>query len=296
MKNVLHQALAAKILRFIRTRGLAPQHHLTEAALQEHLAVSRGPIRAAMLELTASGILERRQNRGFFVLDPQRELAAPPEDAADDEQIYLAIADDRLMHSIPDTVSEPLMMERYGLTRVRLRRILSRIASEGWIERREGRGWTFAMLVDSVEAYRESYEMRQMIEPAGLLGDRFRLDSALLSRLRDQQAMVRDGGWQSLSQIELFETNSVFHEGLAEMSGNRYLLGTVQRLNQLRRLVEYRQTLRRDQVRQQNIEHLEIIGMLEHGDRQDAAAALSMHLGNAKRRKADSSIFQEVHR
>lgn len=291
MKNVLHQALATKILRFIRTQGFQPGQHLTEAMLQEHLAVSRGPIRAAMLELAANGTLEQRKNRGFFVLDPSQEQRAQVQTTQDDEQIYLAIADDRLMHAIPDTVSETLMMRRYDLTRVRLRRILARIASEGWIERREGRGWTFAILVDSIEAYRESYEMRQMVEPAGLLGDRFRLDAALLERLRAQQSMVRDGGWETLSQIELFETNSVFHEGLAAMSGNRFLLDTVHRLNQLRRLVEYRQTLRREQVRQQNVEHLQIIEMLAQGDRQDAAMALSAHLGNAKRRKANESIF-----
>lgn len=294
MANPLHQALASKIMRFIRTQGFSSGHHLTEASLQEHLDVSRGPIRAAMMELTSCGVLEQKANRGFFVADPSIELPRSEDDINDAEAVYLAIADDRLMQKIPDTVTETMLMQRYGLTRLRLRRVLARISAEGWIEQRDGRGWTFAMLVNSVDAYRESYEMRQIMEPAGIMGDRFRLDHVLLGRLRDQQRMVSEGGWKDLGQIELFETNSVFHEGIASMSGNRYLLDTVKRLNSLRRLVEYRQTLRREQVQQQNLEHLEIIEMLAHGDRSDAATALSIHLGNAKRRKADSSIFAAI--
>lgn len=290
MKNQFHQSLASKILRFVRTQGLGAGHHLTEASLQDHLAVSRGPIRAAMLELTRAGVLEQRPNRGFFVLDPAAENG-PAADDAGDEQLYLALADDRFMRRLPDTVSEAQLMGRYDLTRVRLRRVLARIAAEGWIERREGRGWRFAALIDSIDAYRESYELREMLEPAGILSDRFRLDRPLLERLRGQQEMVRDGGWRSLGQFELFETNSVFHEGLASMAGNRFLLATIQRQNQLRRLVEYRQTLLRDQVRQQNGEHIEIIRLLAGGERRQAAAILSDHLRNARRRKANESIF-----
>ena len=182
-------------------------------------------------------------------------------------------------------------MRRYDISRPRLRRILTRIATEGWIERREGRGWSFVQLIDSIEAYRESYELRQILEPAGLINDAFQIDASVLGRLRQQQFMVRDGGWRTLSQIELFETNAQFHEGLAAMSGNRFLLGTVERQNQLRRLVEYRQTLNRDQVRGQNDEHLLIIAALEDGRRFEASQLLSQHLGNAKTRKARNGIF-----
>ncbi|MGV1777093.1 GntR family transcriptional regulator [Agrobacterium fabrum] len=295
MANQLHRALAAKILRHVRTNGLQTGHHLTEASLSDLLGTSRGPIRAALALLIADGHVIQVPNRGFFLGNVVSEptLSAVKQDASsDDEALYLSIADDRLVGNIAQTVSEPDLMRRYDIPRPRLRRILTRIATEGWIERREGRGWSFVQLIDSVEAYRESYELRQMLEPAGLINDSFKLDEAILNRLRQQQVMVRDGGWKTLSQIELFETNAQFHEGLAEMSGNRFLLGTIERQNQLRRLVEYRQTLNREQVRGQNNEHLDILDTLERGLRFEASQILAHHLGNAKNRKARSTIFE----
>lgn len=293
MANQLHLSLAGKIRRHIRMNAWAEGHHLTETSLQEVLEVSRGPIRAAMEELTRQGVLEKVKHRGFFIKDPNAE-SPDGGSTSEDEPIYLRIADDLLTHQLTETISETHLMRRYDVSRERLRRVLTRIAAEGWIERREGRGWSFVQLIDSIEAYRESYELRQMLEPSGILGDHFKLDQGILDRLTSQQEMVRDGGWRTLGQIELFETNSAFHEGIASMSGNRFLLGVVERQNQLRRLVEYRQTLRREQVRGQNEEHLTILSLLKDGERKDAAAALAAHLGNAKRRKSNNGIFDQI--
>ena len=185
-------------------------------------------------------------------------------------------------------------MRRYGLSRLALRRVLTRISGEGWIERNEGRGWTFAALIDSVEAYRECYDLRAEIETYGLRAPGFRPDPAVLARLRRRQEIVAEGGWERLSQMELFETNSEFHEGLASLSGNRFLLQTVQKLNQLRRLVEYRQTLNAAQVRDQNAEHLAILDALEAGDTDRAADLMADHLTRASRRKARAEMFADV--
>jgi DNA-binding GntR family transcriptional regulator len=102
---------------------------------------------------------------------------------------------------------------------------------------------------------------------------------------------VRDGGWQTLSQIELFETNASFHEVIATMSGNRFLTPVIARQNQLRRLVEYRQILNRDQVRRQNEEHIEILACLWEDNREKAARLMGEHLLNAKSRKAKIAMF-----
>lgn len=291
MTNQLHRSLATKILKLARMNGYEPGRHVTEASLEGLLGTSRAPIRSALMHLAEEGVLERIPNRGFFVLDTSRSPAVPITVGRDDEAIYLAIADDRLDGLIPKIVSEPELMRRYEIARPRLLRILTRIAAEGWIERREGRGWAFVSLVDSIEAYRENYEIRQMLEPAGLLSDGFKLDLAVVEKLRAQQVMVRDGGWSTLSQIELFEANARFHEDIASMSGNRFLKDTIERQNQLRRLVEYRQTLDREQVRGQNEEHLELLDVLESGHRFEAAELLRHHLGRAKARKATDQFF-----
>lgn len=266
--------------------------HLTEASLQDLLGTSRQPIRFALGHLAEQGLLERIPNKGFFLKNPALAIDPPP--AADDsseEAVYLRIADDRLTRRLPDRVSENDLMRRYGVSRLALRRILTRISGEGWIERNEGRGWTFAALIDSVEAYRECYDLRQVIEVHGLRSPDFRLDKAVLADLRRRQEFVARAGWQNLSQMELFETNSAFHEGLAGLSGNRFLLSTVQKLNQLRRLVEYRQTLDTEQVLGQNAEHLAILDALDEGDTDRAADLMQDHLGKAKLRKARAEMF-----
>lgn len=292
MANELHKQLSTKILLHIRSNGITEGEHITEAGMQALLGTSRAPIRGALAYLAEIGVLKNERNRGYFVNDPTAGDFEPQGETGEDRDLYFRIADDRLTGLLPQTVSENDLMRRYSKTRSVLKRALVRIAREGWIERREGRGWTFSSLIDSVEAYRESYELRQMLEPHGLTCESYHPDPIVLARLRRQQEMVRDGGWETLSQLELFETNSAFHEGLASLSRNRFLLGVVEQQNQLRRLVEYRQTLNREQVRGQNLEHIQILDLLDAGRRSEASDVLSRHLGNAKQRKAKGSIFQ----
>jgi DNA-binding GntR family transcriptional regulator len=291
--NDLHRSLAEKIARHIRTSAMPEGQHITEHSLQDLLGTSRQPIRAALSRLEQNGVLTRVPNKGFFLRDPDSGPPEEPRPADDqsDEAVYFRIADDRLSRRLPDKISENDLMRRYEVSRPALRRILTRISGEGWIERNEGRGWTFAALIDSVEAYRECYELRQAIEPFGLRSPGFDPDPRVLGELRRRQEMVADGGWKRLNQMELFETNSAFHEGLATLSGNRFLLLTVQKLNQLRRLVEYRQTLNTDQVREQNREHLAILRALDNRDIDRAAMLMHDHLGRAKLRKARAEMF-----
>ncbi len=291
MVNSLHKQLANRILLHIRVSGAQEGEHVTESSLQGLLGTSRAPIRAALAQLAAEGFLKHVPNRGYFVGTPPDQADQLASEPAEDERIYLSIAEDRLNGRLADTISENEVMRQYGIPRTRLRRILNRIAQEGWIERRDGRGWAFASLVDSVEAYRESYEIRGILEPSGLLCEGFRFDRSLALRLREQQEFVLAGAWRTLSQFELFETNSRFHEGLASMSGNRFLWDAIARQNHLRRLVEYRQVLKRDQVRGQCEEHLNILALLEAGDQEKAAVQLRLHLDAAKIRKANISMF-----
>jgi len=210
--------------------------------LQDLLGTSRQPIRSALGHLAEQGVLEWGPNKGFFLKNPG--LAVEQTTRADDsseEAVYLRIADDRLTRKLPDRISGNDLMRRYTVSRLALRRILTRISSEGWIERNEGRGWTFAALIDSVEAYRECYDLRQVIEVHGLRSPDFRLDRAVLAELR--------------------------------------------------RLVEYRQTLNIQQVIGQNAEHLAILDALDAQNTARAADLMHAHLGKAKQRKARAEMF-----
>lgn len=96
---------------------------------------------------------------------------------------------------------------------------------------------------------------------------------------------MAEDGWQSAGHAELYAANAAFHEALAGLSGNRFVVQTIIRQNQLRRLVEYKEIDDRARVRRQCEEHLAIIGLLERGERTAAAVLLAEHLTNAGREK-----------
>lgn len=296
--NQLHLQLAQRILVHVRMAGLQAGHHVTEASLQAVLGTSRGPIRAALGHLASEGYLDYRPNKGFTLqrLDRDEGQANPSKAATDDERLYLTIAEDRLSGGIGERVGEADLMRRYGVQRHRLQRVLSKIAAEGWLHRRAGHGWSFLPMIDSVQAYRESYELRRIIEPAGLRAATFKRDGQKLAELHKQQAFINSGGFQALGQVELFVANSEFHEALAAMSGNRFIAQTVARQNELRRLVEYRQTLDRNRVRRQTAEHLGIIAKLAAGDVEGAAVLLGQHIGGAAAEEAIPENFGPLER
>jgi len=273
--------------------GLTVGHHLTEASLQKVFGTSRGPIRAALSYLETEGYLEHRPNKGFYLarLDDDPGHTNPLASAPEDERLYLTIAADRFAGEIEDRVTEIDLMRRYGVPRHLLHRILSKIAIEGWVQRCAGHGWSFLPMIDSVQAYRESYELRRIVEPAGLRSATFELDKPRLAELKKQQEFIHSTGYKTLGQIELFIANSVFHEALAGMSGNRFLAQTVARQNELRRLIYYRQTLDRERVWRHTSEHIEIIAKLAANDVESAANLLDMHIGGALIEKALPEYF-----
>ena len=169
----------------------------------------------------------------------------------------------RLNGQIPEQFAETDLMRLFNISRYMLRGVLSRIQQEGWIEQRAGQGWQFLPMIDSVEAYEESYSFRAIIEPAGLLAPTFMVDTEALARCKKQQQFIADGGYLTMTPQELFESNAQFHETLASFSGNRFHVQTVRRLDQLRRLVEYRQASKRAPRREQAVEHLAILACLE---------------------------------
>ena len=89
-----------------------------------------------------------------------------------------------------------------------------------------------------------------------------------------------------MTAIELFEANSGFHEVLAGMSGNRFILQSLRRANQLRRLVEYRHAASgREARRVQIVEHLAILDAIEAGNMAKAATLMRQHLEGARQAK-----------
>ncbi|PRY04533.1 GntR family transcriptional regulator [Paraburkholderia sp. BL25I1N1] len=288
MARPLPDILAANIHQHIASVGLMPGTRLPERALADQFNVSRSPVREALKRLAAQEIVFAHPDGGYAVaegaLTPAAEDIAPPT-IDDSEATYLAIAEDRLAGKLADRFTENELIRRYGVTRAQLNAILRRMAQEGWIERRPGHGWMFLSVLTSAETYRQGYRYRLLIESAGILEPTFRLDRDALLRCRAEQEALTNGEVRTASPAALFDANSRLHETIAACSGNVFILDGLRRLDRLRRLMEYRKAVDRDQAERRCREHLTLIDLLLADQREAAADFLKLHLRNAAREK-----------
>jgi DNA-binding GntR family transcriptional regulator len=284
-------AVASRIVEIIRREGMQVGHRLTELALCEELGVSRSPVRKALQFLETVGAVVSEANRGFQVAKNAGDLGALalPTHADSDEAIYMSIADDRMAGNLPDDVAETDLMERYGSTRLQIQRSLNRMAREGMVERKPGRGWVFLPLLSTTSSYRESYRFRMIIEPASILEPGYEVDPIELDKCLREQNELLAGGIEKWSRAELFRTGVHLHETIVAGAHNMFLLDALRKVNQLRRLVEYRAKRDRAQtsiyMREQCTEHLVLIDLLRRGERFEASQFLREHLNGAKSSK-----------
>jgi DNA-binding GntR family transcriptional regulator len=276
--------LAKRIVEMILRENYPFGYRLTELALCEELGVSRSPVRKALQYLEANDVVTSEPNRGFQIaLSPsdlsQLELGS---DKATEEEIYLRIANDRISGKLEEEVAEADLMERYGLARLQVQRILNRMSRESMIDRKPGRGWIFRPLLSNAESHRESYRFRMIIEPAAILEPRYQVDLAELEKCRREQVDLLDGGIERCTPAELYRAGVHFHETVIAGSGNRFLLDSLRTVNQMRRVVEYGTRLDRSRLHRQCEEHLILIDLLVKGERMEASQFLRQHLNTAR--------------
>jgi DNA-binding GntR family transcriptional regulator len=295
----LQQRVAREIVALARRDNRPAGHHMPKLALAREIGTSHNPVEAALVHLARIGIVRHEKDRGYFLAHDAQQLGASAKklSPAYEDPLYRRIADAKLTHRLPATVTEAGLIRKFGATRSAIRKALARIQQEGWIERRAGHGWTFLPLIDSVEAYEENFEIRRVIEPACLLSGKFMAVADELQALKRQQAFMADGGYGAMTPVEWADINARFHETLARWSGNRFMLQTIRRINQLRKLVEYRAVAGNPRARaRQAAEHLHILEAIERGNREQAAALLREHLEGARRQKVQPSYFSAARR
>lgn len=285
-----------EIIVHARRENLPVGAHLGESHLAQVIGTSRFPVSAALAHLTELGVVTHDRNRGFFLAKPASALGDVAQEwsKAAEDPLYLEIAGARQNQQLHDVVNEAELMEQFEVSRSVLRKVLSRIQEEGWIERRTGHGWEFLPMIDSAEAYEESYALRLAIEPAGILSTKFSPDLLALNACRKQQEFIAASGFKTMTAIELFEANARFHETIAAWTGNRFILQTIKRLDQLRRLIEYRQAERRLPRKEQAEEHLAILDCISQGDFLGAATKMRDHLDGARKAKTISIVFPKA--
>lgn len=288
----LQQRVAREIVALARRENLPAGHHLGKLALAREIGTSHNPVEAALAQLARLGVVRHERDRGYFLAHSAHELGAATEKLgpAGDDPLYLKISEHRLTHRLPDVVNETDLIRQFGASRNAVRKTLARIQQEGWAERRPGHGWVFLPMIDSREAYDESFEIRRVLEPAGIISPRFHYDPTALAACRRQQEFIVARGYRTMTSIELWDANARFHEMIATWSGNRFILQTIRRLNRLRRLVEYRQIVRPPHKKQAE-EHLRIIAAIAQNDYLRATSLMREHLEGAQRKKVQPAYF-----
>jgi DNA-binding GntR family transcriptional regulator len=284
-RREITERLAARILGHIQSESLGRGDHLASQDLAARFGVSRTPVNQALGLLHSKGVLRHEPNRGYFVGEA-KDVAPDAIGLAEGDNVseaYFALAEDHLRGKLPGQVSESYLRERYHLTRSRLTAVLSRVAQEGWAERRAGYGWAFSPVLSTQESLEQTYRVRLALEPAALLEPGYRLHSEMAGRLRAAEKRLLAGAIETDSVDALHERGVRFHETIVGASGNPFFLATVQRINRVRRLLSYRSMLDRTRYPQHCREHLKILDLLDRERNEEAATALRHHLQGTMR-------------
>ncbi len=279
--------LASQIVELLRTTKRQAGDHLAEQDFADALRVSRTPVREAFRLLETMSVLEKRPNRGYFLLREADALAEQHLQTAveTEDSIYFEIAADRLSGALPERFTENQLMRRYGTSRNRLVKLLLRMHHEGWLDRLPGHGWEFQPTLSSPEVYEQSFRFRLLIEPTAFLEPGYEIAANVLENLREQQQAMLDGGILSYSRSQTFQIGASFHETLVAGAQNPFLLESIRRVNRLRRLMEYRITADRTRMIQQCKEHIALLDLVQKRDFNRASLFLKKHLQGARAQK-----------
>jgi DNA-binding GntR family transcriptional regulator len=289
---LVDKPIAAKIVELIGNEALAEGTHLPAQWLADRLRVSRSPVNEALGVLHEKGILRREPNRGYFVARPVKKspeaLAHRLGLAADDTlaSIYFKIAEDCLKGKLAPEFTESALRQRYDLTLAQVQALLSRMAHEGWAEKKPGYGWALSPVLTTPESLLQSYRLRLAIEPAALIEPGYRMEPDVLERCRATEIHLLAGGIDTDSPDQLHERGVRFHEAVVEGSGNPFFIDAIRRVNRVRRLLAYRAMKDRKRYKQHCRQHLEVLNLIEQGRNEEAAEMMREHLQTTLRNYA----------
>lgn len=279
----LAERIANEISRRIASNELGVGSHLGAQMLADDFGVSRSPIREALNILADAGLAEQKANRGFYVVVPKigDGTKVPRVLLQDHESPYQRMANDWRQNLLPEEVTEQFLRDRYELTKAQIQDVLVRAAREGWIERKPGYGWRFINVAKSPESFQQIYQFRMLIEPAAMLSPDYSVDREKLEELKATQQRMLDHDIAHLPAERLVATGAQFHEELIKFSGNTYLHMSLVRVNQMRRLLEYRAAYDPKRFFEQSRQHLWILDLLSRAEILEASFAMKKHLAGA---------------
>jgi len=293
--SALTERISQKIMGLIDTGDIALGSHLSVPKLAETFDVSRSPVREALVYLEQKGVLQQKQNRGFFVKDdytPQADIKQELSEELDLPEYY-QLAEDWLRDEIESEVTELFLMKRYNLTKSQLSTVLARGISEGWVERKQGYGWRFLPVAKTKTALEQIFSFRMVIEPMAILEPTFNAPQEKINEIRRELEMLLESGIERLSPTQLQLAGYRFHETIIAFSNNPFFEISLRNVNRMRRLMDYRIMDDRNRYYAEVKDHMRILALIESGQRIEASYTMKQHLSVALDNKKMRRISAE---
>lgn len=281
--NATQAALAERILGWLRQRDLKPGDHVPERLATEAFHVSRTPVRAALALLTQRGLLERRDQRGYFVAQGLETAEHAVAVETPESTLHDAILRDRFSRRLDAEVTAAHLARRYRAARAVVLRVLGRLQKDGVVERALGQRWVFLPALDSLRSQEDSHRFRLILEPAAFLQPGFALDAR---RTRDLKAALGELARQDARRFDLkraLDADIAFHEAIADACNNRFLADAMRQQSRLRRFATTSMQVPPARLIESCREHLAILDAAEAGDLARAAELMREHLAASLR-------------
>lgn len=282
--------LIRRLLSHIVAENLAEGAHLTEQRLADALQVSRTPVRKALADLHAEGIVEKIAHRGYFLARPASQLFAASLDfpVIDEDALFERVATDHLQGILPASFSEQDLVSRYEVSARLARRVLAALCDERVVVTEDGNSWQFNPFLLSNDASFASYAYRLATEPQIPLLPTFTVRRDLIRACRDEHIRLLTLGPHERTGRLAFKVDAAFHEAIATCGGNPFFQSGVVQHNRLRQLLEYRDAPDEGRMLVWLKEHLDIMDAIVASDLREASELMRTHLENARRhREAD---------
>ena len=284
--------LIRRLLSHLVAQDLPEGTHLTEQGLADALRVSRTPVRKALIDLQAEGIVAKVAHRGYFLARPSRNLFAASLDfpSFDEDALFERVATDHLQGILPATLSEGVVIAQYRVSARLARRVLEALQEDKVIVPADAGRWAFNPFLLSHDASLASYAYRLATEPHILLLPTFTVRRDLIRACRDEHIRLLTLGAPERTGRLAFKVDAAFHEALAICGGNPFFQSGVVQHNRLRQLFEYRDATDEGRMLVWLKEHLDIMEAVVAHALSEAADLMRTHLVNAMRHREQDPL------
>jgi DNA-binding GntR family transcriptional regulator len=274
-------SIAQYVKEDLRSRLRSGQPLPTELTLESlagHYEVSFTPVRAAVAELIAEGMLVKGANRRLVAAPlaaqangergklPPEALPEPPRD------LLKVVEGDLIRMSLEGKavfLREEAAAGRYGISRSAIRNIFHRLAGMGLLLHIPRRGWQVRPFrQEDMQAFNE---IRELLELKALELAQPRLEPARIQTLLD-------GNRFAASDAEWPQIDNTFHAYIVEQAGNHYIRDFFERQGRYYEMLFDWEDLDREIATETVRQHRQILEAILRQDWQAARSALSWHI------------------